>query len=97
VTYRRRVFKFRLFVADTTKNSEAARANLAALCSQHLKGRYEIEVVDVLREPVRAMDEGILMTPTLVKFWPLPVRKIVGTLSQIEPLLNALGIERVRS
>lgn len=86
-------FKFRLYVADNTENSETARANLAALCRDFLPGPTQIEVVDVLRDPDRALDDHILMTPTLIKLWPLPVRKIAGTLSQTSAVLRALGVE----
>jgi circadian clock protein KaiB len=69
-------------------------ANLAALCRAHLLDRHDIEIVDVFREPKRALADGIFMTPTLVKLLPSPVpRKIVGTLSQTQPVLQALGLE----
>ena len=92
---RRVKFKFRLYVAGDALNSAQAIANLAALCRAHLAGRYEIEVVDVFQEPKRALADGILMTPTLVKLGPSPVRRIVGTLSQTQPVLQALGLETV--
>jgi circadian clock protein KaiB len=85
-------YKFRLYIADNTENSEAARANLASLCRLYLADRHEIEIVDVLTEPKRALDDGILMTPTLIKIWPPPVRRIVGTLSRLQPVLLALGL-----
>ena len=90
---RRSRFKFRLYVAGGAPNSARAVANLNALCRVHLPDRHEIEVVDVFREPKRALADGILMTPTLVKLGPLPARRIVGTLSQTEPVLQALGLE----
>lgn len=86
-------FRFRLYIADSTKNSDAASANLEAICRDYLPGRHTIEVVDVLRDPDRALDDGILMTPTLVRLSPLPERRIVGTLTHIGPVLAALGIE----
>ncbi len=89
------LFKFRLYVAGDALNSAQARANLAALCQAHLAGRHEIEVVDVFREPKRALADGIFMTPTLVKLAPLPVRTIVGTLSQTQTVLQALGLPAV--
>jgi circadian clock protein KaiB len=89
---RGKLFKFRLFVAGDALNSAQAQANLASLCRDHLPDRHEIEVVDVFREPKRALAEGILMTPTLLKLAPLPARRIVGTLSQARPLLQALGL-----
>ena len=88
-----RPFKFRLYVAGDALNSAQARANLTALCRTHLAGRHEIEVVDVFREPRRALADAIFMTPTLVKLAPLPVRTIVGTLSQTEIVMHALGLE----
>lgn len=87
------MFRFRLYVAGDTQNSAQAVANLNALCRARLPDRHHIEVVDVFREPKRALADGILMTPTLVKLAPSPVRKIIGTLSQEQPLLVALGLE----
>ncbi|NDP40986.1 MAG: circadian clock protein KaiB [Rhodoferax sp.] len=86
-------FKFRLYVAGDALNSAQARANLAALCRAHLAGRHEIEVVDVFNEPKRALADAIFMTPMLVKLAPLPVQTIVGTLSQTQAVLQALGLE----
>ncbi len=86
-------FKFRLYVADDAPNSAQAVANLSALCRTHLPDRHEIEVVDVFREPKRALADRIFMTPTLVKLAPSPVLRIVGTLSRIQPVLQALGLE----
>jgi circadian clock protein KaiB len=90
---RRTVFKFRLFVAGDAQNSAQAIANLHALCRARLRGRHAIEVVDVFREPKRALADGIFMTPTLLKLSPAPTRRIVGTLSQTESVLRALGLE----
>ena len=90
---RRAIFKFRLYVAGGAQNSAQALANLTALCRAHLPDRHEIEVVDVLQEPKRAVADEILMTPTLIKLAPLPVRRIVGTLSQTQTVLQALGLD----
>ena len=87
------MFKFRLFVAGGTQNSAQAVANLNAICRAHLPDRHHIEVVDVLREPKRALADGILMTPTLVRLAPFPVERIIGTLSQTQIVLRALGLE----
>ena len=87
------LFKFRLYVAGGAQNSAQALANLGALCRLYLPDRHEIEVVDVFREPKRALADGILMTPTLVKLTPSPVQRIVGTLSQTQTVLQALGLE----
>ncbi|MES2950747.1 MAG: circadian clock KaiB family protein [Pseudomonadota bacterium] len=87
------VYKFRLYVASDALNSAQARVNLAALCKAHLPGRCEIELVDVFKEPKRALVDAIFMTPTLVRLAPLPVRRIVGTLSQTGLVLRALDLE----
>ena len=90
---RRRMFNFRLYVADQTQNSVQAEANLTAFCRQYLPDRHSIEVVDVLREPKRALDDGILMTPTLMVLAPAPIRRIVGTLSQTLTILQTLKLD----
>lgn len=87
------MFKFRLYVAGDAMNSAQALANLTALCRAHLPDRHEIEIVDVYKEPKRALVDGIFMTPTLVKLAPSPVRMIVGTLGETQTVLQALGLE----
>lgn len=90
---RRTKYKFRLYVAGDAPNSAQAQANLIALCQTHLPDRYEIEVVDVLKEPMVALKDNVLMTPTLLKLSPAPVRRIVGALSQMQTVLDTLGLE----
>lgn len=90
---RRGVFKLRLYVVGDAPNSTLALSNLSAFCRTYLPDQHEIEVVDVFRQPKRALVDNILMTPTLVKLGPAPVRRIVGTLSQAQQLLQALGLE----
>ena len=89
------LFHFRLYVAGGTVNSALAQVNLKSLCQSHLKDRYLIDIVDVLREPKRALADGIFMTPTLVKLSPFPSRKLFGTLSQTQTVLLALGLDSV--
>ena len=88
-----KLFKFRLYVADRTPNSARATANLTALCRTYLPDRHEIEVVDVLRRPERALADGIFMTPALVKLTPGPIMRVIGTLSHTQSTLQALGLE----
>ena len=92
---RRDQFKFQLYVAGDAPNSAHAIDNLAAFCQAHLPDRYEIEIVDVFREPKRVLAEGIFMTPTLIVLTPPPVRRIVGTLSHAQTVLLALGLKNV--
>jgi circadian clock protein KaiB len=86
------MFKFRLYVAGDTLNSMQALANLTALCREYLPNRHQIEVVDLLREPKRALADDVLMTPTLVILAPSPARKIVGTLNHTQTVLRTLGL-----
>lgn len=89
---RRLLYKFRLYVADDTMNSAQASSNLRALCQTHLSGRHEIEIVDVFKEPKRAVLEGIRMTPTLLRLAPLPIRRIVGTLMDTQRVMETLEL-----
>ena len=92
---RRAMVRLRLYVAGEAQNSGLAVANLTALCREYLPERHQIEVVDVFREPKRALAESIFMTPTLVKLAPSPALRIVGTLSQTQTVLQALGLETI--
>lgn len=87
------IYKLRLYVAGDAQNSAQAVANLMALCEEHLRDRYQIELVNVFREPERALADAIFMTPTLLKLSPAPVRRIVGTLSPMQVVLDALGLK----
>ena len=89
------VVRLLLYVADDTQNSVVAVDNLTAICEAHLPGRHQIEVVDVFKQPDRALADHVFMTPTLIRLAPLPVRRIVGTLSQQEKVLQALGLAPV--
>jgi circadian clock protein KaiB len=92
VMKRKVIFKFRLYVAADTQNSVQATSNLTAFCQEHLADRYEIEYVDVFKEPNRALEEGIRMTPTLVRLSPAPVLRIVGTLADTRRVMETLGL-----
>lgn len=85
-------FRFRLYVAGHTPNSTRAAANLREMCSMHLEGRHEIEIIDVFRHPEQALVDNVLMTPTLLRLSPLPVVRVVGSLSQLEPVMQALAV-----
>jgi circadian clock protein KaiB len=88
----RGLYKFRLYVAGDAPNSVLAIANLQALCREHLPERHHIEIVDVFREPKRALADNILLTPMLVQLSPAPGCQIVGTLSQIKIVMHTLGL-----
>jgi circadian clock protein KaiB len=82
----------RLFVSGLTPRSQRAVDNLQNLCERYLAGRYRIEVVDLYQSPGRARDEQIIATPTLVKVRPVPSRRVIGDLSQIDRVLLGLDI-----
>ena len=85
-------FAFRLFIAGDALNSTQAVSNLTAICHTYLPGRHDIEVVDIFSQPLRALEERVFLTPTLIKLAPQPVRRIVGTLSQTQRVIEALGL-----
>ena len=85
-------YVFRLYLAGGAPNSVRALANLYAICRKHFPQSHRIEVIDVLKEPMRALGEAILVTPTVVKVSPAPELQIIGNLSDEEEVLRALGL-----
>lgn len=85
-------YVLKLYVTGLTVRSARAIESTRALCDRHLEGRYELEVVDLVREPHRARDEQIICAPTLVKQHPLPLRRLVGDLSRSDRVLAGLGL-----
>ncbi len=81
-----------LFITGATPNSSRAVRNIKDICEQHLKGRYELLIVDVYQQPELAQQEDLIGVPTLVKRRPGLVRRLVGDLSDRERVLKALGI-----
>ncbi|GAB3537756.1 circadian clock KaiB family protein [Pontibacter brevis] len=90
-------FELRLYVAGQTQKSVTALVNLKKYCEEHLKGKYRIEIIDLLKHPQLAEGDQIVAIPTLVKKVPLPVRKIIGDLSNKEKVLVGLDIKTIRA
>jgi circadian clock protein KaiB len=86
------VWELRLYVAGKTAKSMAAFENLQKICKEHLPGKYEIEVVDLLVQPQLARGDQIVAIPTLVRKLPEPIRKIIGDLSNLERTLVGLQL-----
>jgi circadian clock protein KaiB len=86
------IWELRLYVIDRSPKCVLAIENLQRTCEQHLAGRYQIEIVDLLENPRRAADDQILAVPTHVRKLPEPVRKIVGDLSDTDRLLVGLRL-----
>jgi len=87
-------YRLRLFVSGTTPRSARAIQNIRALCEEKLQNRYELEVIDIYQHPELVKPEQIVVTPTLVKKLPLPVRKIIGDLSDNDRVLVGLDLVR---
>ncbi len=85
-------WELRLYVAGQTAKSITAFANLKKLCEEHLKGKYHIEVIDLLENPQLAKGDQILAIPTLVRKLPEPIKKIIGDLSNTERVLVGLDL-----
>ena len=85
-------YQLRLFVSGSTPRSARAIQNIRALSEERLHGRYDLEVIDIYQRPERIKAEQIVVTPTLVRILPLPLRKIIGDLSDKQRVLAGLGI-----
>jgi circadian clock protein KaiB len=84
--------RLRLFVAGSTIRSRQAIENLRRICAKELGGKVDLEVVDIYQQPELAAQHQIVAAPTLVKMLPLPVRRIIGDLSQTERVLRGLDL-----
>lgn len=87
----KRVLK--LYITGHTSRSDRAIANLRQICERELHGQYRMEVIDVVQRPQLAEDEKILATPTLIRILPLPMRRIIGDLSDVDKVLIGLDLE----
>lgn len=85
-------WELRLYVAGQTPKSLTAFSNLKQYCEEHLKGKYRIQIIDLVKKPQLAKDHQILAIPTLVRQVPTPIRKIIGDLSNKEKVLVGLDI-----
>ncbi len=90
-----KTYELRLYIAGQTAKSVAALANLRRYCETHLKGQYQLEIIDLLLQPQLAEGDQILAVPTLVRKVPSPIRKIIGDLSNEEKVLVGLNIRPV--
>lgn len=86
------IWQLRLYVMDQTPTSVTAFANLKKICELHLKGRYRIQVIDLLKQPQLAKGDQILAIPTVVRRLPNPVRTIIGNLSDTARVLVGLDL-----
>ncbi len=87
-----RQWSLRLYIAGETSRSAAALTNLSQICDTHLPGRYNVEVIDLLKNPKLAEGDQILAVPTLVRKLPRPLKKIIGDLSNTQRVLIGLDL-----
>jgi circadian clock protein KaiB len=89
-------YVLRLYVAGMTPRSRRAIENVRTICEEHLEGRYDLEVIDVYQQPKLAKGEQILAAPTLIKKLPLPLRRVIGDMSNIDRVLLGLDLIHVK-
>lgn len=88
------IYQLTLYITGHTAKSEMAIANLQRICEERLDGQCEIRIVDVLEQPELAEHEKILATPTLIKQSPQPMRRVIGDLSNLDQVIQSLGLSR---
>jgi circadian clock protein KaiB len=86
-------YVLRLYVAGVTPRSTEAIINIKKICEEHLKGRYELDVIDIYQQPVLAKGEQIIAAPTLVKKLPLPLRRFIGSMNDADRILVGLDLK----
>ena len=87
-------YVLRLYVSGMTPNSIRAIENIRKICSEHLEGRYQLEIIDIYQQPIFAKEGQIVAAPTLVKELPPPLRKFIGDMSQTEKILLGLDLRK---
>jgi circadian clock protein KaiB len=87
------IIELKLYVAGQTPKSLAALSNLNKICKEHLQGRYKLQVIDLVKKPQLAQGDQIVAIPTLVRKLPIPIRKIIGDLSDLEKVVVVLNLE----
>jgi circadian clock protein KaiB len=88
------IYVLRLFITGATPNSVRAVTNIKQICEEHLKGRYNLEIIDVYQQEAVAEKEQLVALPLLVKRAPLPEKRMIGDLSDTEKVLKGLGLLR---
>ncbi len=87
-------YVLRLYITGITPRSTEAILNIKKICEENLRGRYELEVIDIYQQPTMAKDEQIIAAPTLIKKLPLPLRRFIGDMADTERILVGLDLRR---
>lgn len=85
-------FSLKLFVTGASPNSAKAISNLKSICEEYLTKGYVLEIIDVYQQPLKAQNEGIIALPMLVKYFPLPLKRLIGDMSDTGKVLRGLGL-----
>ena len=86
------VYSLKLFVTGASPNSARAITNLKSICDEYLTDNYDLEIIDVYQQPLKAQNEHIIALPMLVKSFPLPLKRLIGDMSNREKVLKGLGL-----
>lgn len=89
----RRKYSLRLYVTGMSPRSERAIRNITKICEEYLKGRYDLDVIDLYRHPEVTGQDGIIVAPTLIKKMPLPLKKLIGDMTRTDKVLLALDLD----
>jgi circadian clock protein KaiB len=89
----REIYVLKLYITGMTPNSQRAVENVKNICEEYLKGRYELEIIDIYQQPSLAQKEQLIAAPTLVKSLPSPLRKLIGDMSNKEKILVGLNLK----
>jgi circadian clock protein KaiB len=87
-------YVLKLYITGATPRSTKAIMNIRQICEEHLKGRYELEIIDIFQQPVLAKGEQIIAAPTLIKKLPLPLRRFIGDMSDTDKILIGLDLRQ---
>jgi len=86
-------YVLRLYITGATPNSTKAIKNIKSICQQHLEGRYNLKIIDIYQQPELAKKDQVIALPLLVKLSPLPVKRLIGNLSNTEKVLKGLDLQ----
>jgi circadian clock protein KaiB len=88
-------YRLKLFITGASPNSARAITNLKSICEKYLGKKYDLEIVDVYQQPLTAKKEQVVALPMLIKYFPLPVKRLFGDMSNVKSVLKGLGVNSV--
>jgi circadian clock protein KaiB len=88
-------YNLKLFITGASPNSARAIANLKSICEKYLGKKYDLEIIDVYQQPLTAKKEQVVALPMLIKYFPLPVKRLFGDMSNVKSVLKGLGVNSI--